>query len=157
MVVLGKLRAVGAFVTHVVGLHCALSSIAALRKLGRVLRRAIPSEMKAVRRADSIHKAVCSSAYRRTQKHCAPQSEKNNSDRVPKNEIRTNAVLKVLMQYFVRGSTSVDTVGLPIASSTRQCVPLRSCHRSSTSCFLRNQAPTSKVSDLQLADRHTAP
>ena len=46
MMMLGELRAVGAFVTHVVGLHCALPSIAALRTLGRVLRRVIPSEMK---------------------------------------------------------------------------------------------------------------
>ena len=66
--VLGELCAVSAFVTHVVGLHCALPSIVALRALGRVLRRVILSEMKAVRRADSIHKTVCSSAFRRTQK-----------------------------------------------------------------------------------------
>ena len=64
MVMLGELRAVSAFVTHVVGLYCALPSIAALRALGRVLRRAILSEMKAVRRADSIHKTGCSSAFR---------------------------------------------------------------------------------------------
>ena len=69
----GELRAVSAFVTHVVGLHCALPSIAALRALGRVLRRVILSEMKAVRRADSIHKTGCSSAFRRTQ-HCEPRS-----------------------------------------------------------------------------------
>ena len=69
-----ELRAVGAFVTHVVGLYCALPSIVALRALGRVLRRVILSEMKAVRRADSIHKTGCSSAFRRTQKHCEPRS-----------------------------------------------------------------------------------
>jgi hypothetical protein len=86
---LGELRAVGAIVTHVVGLHCALPSIVALRAAGRILRRVILSEMKAVRRADSIHKTVCSSASRRTQEYCAPRSLKNSSDRVPKNEIRT--------------------------------------------------------------------
>ena len=74
MMMLGELRAVGAFVTNVAGLHCALPSIAALRALGRVLRRVILSEMKAVRRADSIHKTVFSSAFRRTQKHCEPRS-----------------------------------------------------------------------------------
>ena len=62
MIVLGELCAVSAFVSHVVGLHCALPSIVALRALVRVLRRAILSEMKAVRRADSIHKTGCSSA-----------------------------------------------------------------------------------------------
>ena len=46
MVMLGELRAVGAFVTHVVGLHCALPSIAALSAASRVLRRVILSEMK---------------------------------------------------------------------------------------------------------------
>ena len=40
LVVLGELRAVGAFVTHVVYLHHALLSIAALRAAGHVLRRA---------------------------------------------------------------------------------------------------------------------
>ena len=69
MMMLGELRGVSAFVTHVLGLHCALPSIVALRALGRVLRRVILSEMKAVRRADSIHKTGCSSAFRRTQKH----------------------------------------------------------------------------------------
>ena len=49
MMILGELRAVGAFV---VGLHCALPSIAALRAVGRVLRRAIFSEMKAIWRAE---------------------------------------------------------------------------------------------------------
>ena len=94
---LGELRAVGAFITHVTGLYFALTSIAALRALGRVLRRVIISEMKAVRRADSIHKTVCSSAFRRTKKALRALKLKGNSNRVPKNEIRTYAVLKVLM------------------------------------------------------------
>ena len=73
LVVLGELRAVGTFVTHVAGLHRALPSIAALRAAGRVLRRAILSE-KAVGTADSMHKTVCSTPSRRTQKYCAPRS-----------------------------------------------------------------------------------
>ena len=93
---LGKLRAVGAFVTYVVGLHCALPSIATLSEASRVLRRVILSEMKAVRCFFSLHKTGCSSASRRAHLFCAPQRGKNNSDRVPKNEIRTNVVLKVL-------------------------------------------------------------
>ena len=67
--VLGEMRAVGAFVTHVVNLYHALPSIAALRAAGIVLRRAILSEMRAVGTADSVHKTVCSSASRRTQKY----------------------------------------------------------------------------------------
>ena len=74
MMMLGELRGVSAFVTHNLGLHCALPSIVALRASGRVLRRVILSEMKAVRRADSIHKTGCSSTFRRTQKHCAVAS-----------------------------------------------------------------------------------
>ena len=56
MMMLGELRGVSTFVTHVLGLHCALPSIVALRALGRVLRRVILSEMKAVGTADSVHK-----------------------------------------------------------------------------------------------------
>ena len=74
MMMLGELSAVGAFVTHVVGLHYALPSIAALRAAGRVLRRVILSEMGTVGTADSMHKAVFSSASRRASKYCAPQS-----------------------------------------------------------------------------------
>ena len=85
-------RAVIASLSHVVGLHCALPSIATLSAASRVLRRVILSEMKAVRRFFSIHKTVFSSASRCTQKYCAPQSGKNNSDRVPKNKIRTKLV-----------------------------------------------------------------
>ena len=48
---LGELRGVSAFVTHVLGLHCALPSIVALRALGRVLRRVILSEMNEGRSA----------------------------------------------------------------------------------------------------------
>ena len=94
---LGELRAVSAFVTHVLGLHCALPSIVVLRALGRVLRRVILSEMKAVRRFFSLHKTVCSSASRRAHLFCAPQRGKNNSDRVPTNKKSTNLVLKVLI------------------------------------------------------------
>ena len=73
LVMLGELRAVGAFVTYVAGLHCALPSIAALRAVGRVLRRFILSEMEVVRRKDSIHKTACSSVPRRALLFCAPQ------------------------------------------------------------------------------------
>ena len=63
LMVLGELRAVGAFVTHVVGLHRALPFIAALRAVGRVLRRVILSEMKAVRpSAPQLHGAPKSTA-----------------------------------------------------------------------------------------------
>ena len=63
MMVLGEMRAVGAFVTHVVNLYHALPSIAALRAAGRVLRRAVLSEMKAVGTADLMHKAANSSSF----------------------------------------------------------------------------------------------
>ena len=63
LMVLGELRAVGAFVTHVVNLHHALPSIAALRVAGRVLQRAVLSEMKAARSADSVNKAADFSAF----------------------------------------------------------------------------------------------
>ena len=86
VVVLGEMRAVGAFVTHVVDLYYALPSIAALRAAGRVLRRVILSEMKAVRRFFSLHKTGCSSASRRAHLCCAPQTGKNNSYRVPTNK-----------------------------------------------------------------------
>ena len=55
-IVLGEMCAVGAFVTRVVNLYHALSSIAALRAAGRVLRRAVLSEMKAVGTAGSMQK-----------------------------------------------------------------------------------------------------
>ena len=74
LMVLGEMCAVGAFVTHVVNLYHALPFIAALRAAGRVLRRAIRSEMEAVGTADSMHRAVCSSTPRRTSKYCVPQS-----------------------------------------------------------------------------------
>jgi hypothetical protein len=86
LMMLGELCAVSAFVTHVVGLQCALPFIVALRALGRVLRRVILSEMKAVRRFFSLHKTGCSSASRRADLLCAPQTGKNNSDRVPTNK-----------------------------------------------------------------------
>ena len=63
--VLGEMRAVGAFVTHVVNLHHALPSIAELRAAGHVLRMVILSEMKAVGTAYSMRRAVCFSASRR--------------------------------------------------------------------------------------------
>ena len=72
--VLGEMLAVGAFVTHVVNLHHALPSIAELRAAGHVLRMVILSEMKAVGTAGKMHRTICSSASRRTQKYCAPQS-----------------------------------------------------------------------------------
>ena len=90
-------RAVSASFTRVVGLHCALPSIATLSAASRVLRRVILSEMKAVRRFFSLHKTGCSSASRRAHLFCAPQTGKNNSDRVPTNKKSTNLVLKVLI------------------------------------------------------------
>jgi len=59
-IVLGKLRAVGAFVTHVVNLLRALLSIAALRAVGRILKCSVLSEKKAVRSADGFQKTVSS-------------------------------------------------------------------------------------------------
>jgi hypothetical protein len=46
LVVLGELRAVGAFVTHVVDLHRALPSIAALCAAGRALKCPVLSEKR---------------------------------------------------------------------------------------------------------------
>ena len=92
---LGELRAMGAFVTHVVGLHCALPSIAALRAESRVLRRVILSEMKAVRRFFSDTQDRLLLSFKARPLVLRTQSGKNNSDRVPKNKIRTNLVLKV--------------------------------------------------------------
>ena len=90
-------RDVSALFTHVVGLHCALPSIATLSAASRVLRRVILSEMKAVRRFFSLHKTGCSSASRRAHLFGATQTGKNNSDRVPTNKKSTNLVLKVLI------------------------------------------------------------
>ena len=45
---LGEMRAVGAFITHIVNLYYALPSIAALRAAGRVLKCSVLSEKKAV-------------------------------------------------------------------------------------------------------------
>ena len=63
MVVLDELRTVSAFVTHVANLHRIFPAIAALRAAGRVLRRAVLSEIKAVRSADSMHKTASSSGF----------------------------------------------------------------------------------------------
>ena len=108
---LGELRGVSAFVTHNLGLHCALPSIVALRALGRVLRRVILSEMKAVRRFFSLHKTGCSSASRRAHLFGATQTGKNNSDRVPTNKKSTNLVLKARGGKFTLLPTPMWGVG----------------------------------------------
>ena len=61
----GDVRAVGALSDHVLDERRGLPAIAALRAAPLVLRRGVLCEMKAVERADGLHKTVTSLASRR--------------------------------------------------------------------------------------------